>query len=61
MGPDFSSRERQVVEALTKGIINKILHGPVTHLRSPQPRSQRLAAMRVLEELFALRHVLEED
>ena len=29
MGPDFSSRERKVVEALTKGIINKILHGPV--------------------------------
>ncbi|MEB3306154.1 MAG: glutamyl-tRNA reductase [Cyanobacteriota bacterium] len=61
MGPDFSSRERKVVEALTKGIINKILHGPVTHLRSPQPRSQRLMAMRVLEELFALRQNLEED
>jgi glutamyl-tRNA reductase len=61
MGPDFSSRERKVVEALTKGIINKILHGPVTHLRSPQPRSQRLVAMRVLEELFALRQNLEED
>ena len=61
MGPDFSSRERKVVEALTKGIINKILHGPVTHLRSPQPRSQRLAAMRVLEELFALRQIADED
>ncbi|MFM7237398.1 MAG: glutamyl-tRNA reductase [Cyanobium sp.] len=61
MGPDLSSRERKVVEALTKGIINKILHGPVTHLRSPQPRSQRLAAMRVLEELFALRQDLDEE
>ena len=61
MGPDLSSRERKVVEALTKGIVNKILHGPVTHLRSPQPRSQRLAAMRVLEELFALTHPVEED
>lgn len=61
MGPDLSSRERKVVEALTKGIINKILHGPVTHLRSPQPRSQRLAAMRVLEELFALRQDLDEQ
>jgi glutamyl-tRNA reductase len=60
MGPDLSSRERKVVEALTKGIINKILHGPVTHLRSPQPRSQRLAAMRVLEELFALRQDFDE-
>ena len=61
MGPDLSSRERKVVEALTKGIINKILHGPVTHLRSPQPRSQRLAAMRVLEELFALRQDTDEE
>ena len=61
MGPDLSSRERKVVEALTKGIINKILHGPVTHLRSPQPRSQRLAAMRVLEELFALNPAADED
>lgn len=61
MGPDLSSRERKVVEALTKGIVNKILHGPVTHLRSPQPRSQRLAAMRVLEELFALSNAPDED
>jgi glutamyl-tRNA reductase len=61
MGPDLSSRERKVVEALTKGIVNKILHGPVTHLRAPQPRSQRLAAMRVLEELFALNQPPEED
>ncbi|MFM7641145.1 MAG: glutamyl-tRNA reductase [Cyanobium sp.] len=61
MGPDLSSRERKVVEALTKGIVNKILHGPVTHLRSPQPRSQRLAAMRVLAELFALSNVPDED
>jgi glutamyl-tRNA reductase len=61
MGPDLSSRERKVVEALTKGIVNKILHGPVTQLRAPQPRSQRLAAMRVLEELFALSQPPDED
>lgn len=61
MGPDLSSRERKVVEALTKGIVNKILHGPVTHLRSPQPRSQRLAAMRVLQDLFALNQATEDD
>ena len=55
MGPDLSARERKVVEALSKGIINKILHTPVTNLRSPQPRSQRHTAMRVLEQLFELR------
>jgi len=54
MGPDLSARERKVVEALSKGIINKILHTPVTNIRAPQLRSQRHTAMRVLEELFEL-------
>jgi glutamyl-tRNA reductase len=54
MGPDLSARERKVVEALSKGIINKILHTPVTRLRSPQPRSHRHQAMKVLQELFEL-------
>jgi glutamyl-tRNA reductase len=52
MGPDLSARERKVVEALSKGIINKILHGPVTKLRAPQPRQQRHQAMKVIQELF---------
>jgi glutamyl-tRNA reductase len=54
MGPDLSVRERKVVEALSKGIINKILHTPVTNLRAPQPRQQRHSAMRVLLQLFEL-------
>ena len=55
MGPDLSSRELKVVEALSKGIINKILHTPMTNLRAPQPRQQRHVAMRVVEQLFELR------
>lgn len=55
MGPDLSSRDRKVMEALSKGIINKILHTPVTNLRAPQPRQQRHVAMGVLERLFELR------
>ena len=54
MGPDFSARERKVVEALTKGMLNKILHTPVTQLRSPQPRPQRQEALRVVERVFQL-------
>ena len=54
MGPDLSSRELKVVEALSKGIINKVLHTPMTNLRAPQPRQQRHTAMRVIEELFEL-------
>ena len=54
MGPDFSARERKVVEALSKGIINKILHTPVTQLRAPQNRSDRQQALRTVERLFDL-------
>ena len=54
MGPDFSARERKVVEALSKGIINKILHTPVTQLRAPQPRQDRQQALRTVERLFSL-------
>ena len=61
MGPDLSARERQVVEALSKGIVNKVLHTPVTNLRAPQPRSQRHNAMRVLEHLFELHDAPQDD
>jgi glutamyl-tRNA reductase len=54
VGPDLSARERKVGEALCKGIINKILHTPVTNLRAPQPRQQRHIAMKVVEDLFEL-------
>ena len=54
MGPDFSARERKVVEALSKGIINKILHTPVTQLRAPQTRSDRQDALKVVETIFKL-------
>ena len=54
MGPDFSARERKVVEALSKGIINKILHTPVTKLRASQARSERQQALRTVERLFDL-------
>jgi glutamyl-tRNA reductase len=58
MGPDLSARERKVVEALSKGIINKILHTPVTRLRAPQSRQQRHLAMKVLQDLFELQDLL---
>ena len=54
MGSDFSQREKQVVEALTKGLINKILHGPTTALRAPQHRQQRLDSMAAVQRLFDL-------
>ena len=59
MGPDFSARERKVVEALSKGIINKILHTPVTQLRAPQSRQERQQSLRTVERLFDLEPQVE--
>jgi glutamyl-tRNA reductase len=60
MGADVSERERKVVEALSKGLINKILHGPTTALRAPQSRAQRLSCMESLELLFGLQSPVDE-
>ena len=54
MGPDLSARERNVVEALSKGIVNKVLHGPVTRLRGPMERQKRLRQIEAVQELFDL-------
>src|SRR5208337_302592 len=32
--PHLSARERRAMEALSQAIINKILHGPITHLKN---------------------------
>ena len=61
MGPDFSARERKVVEALSKGIINKILHTPVTNLRAPQSRQDRQEALRNIERVFDLIDAPKDD
>ena len=42
--------ERKVVEALSKGIINKILHLPSPQLRAPQARQERQQALRTVEK-----------
>lgn len=51
----------QVVEDLSKGIINKILHGPMTALRcdgtDPDAVGQTLANMDALERMFHLSEV----
>jgi hypothetical protein len=55
----------QAVEDLSKGIVNKLLHGPMTELRcggaDPAAVSQTLANMELLERMFDLAAELEAD
>ncbi|KAK4536692.1 hypothetical protein CDCA_CDCA09G2717 [Cyanidium caldarium] len=50
----MSDKERGVVERLTKGIVNKLLHGPLSHLRGLQDVDERRETLRSLENMFKL-------
>ncbi|MBE9181925.1 glutamyl-tRNA reductase [Oculatella sp. LEGE 06141] len=54
LGIDFTQKHQAAVEALTRCIVNKILHEPMVHLRSQQDiESQRLVAQ-TLQTVFNL-------
>lgn len=58
MGDDTPKKQKKLVEELSKGIVNKILHGPMTHLRSDgsdvRTVSETLENMYALERMFDL-------
>jgi len=49
----LGDKERQAVDVATKGIINKLLHGPMTYLRSDDLDGNK-ASVQQIEELFML-------
>jgi glutamyl-tRNA reductase len=54
LGSEFSDKHRSVVEALTRGIVNKILHDPMVQLRAQRDAEARQQAMATLQVLFNL-------
>jgi glutamyl-tRNA reductase len=50
----LGDKEREAVEALTHGIVNKILHAPLSRLREETEREEGLAYLEVARALFAL-------
>jgi glutamyl-tRNA reductase len=54
LGSEFAGRHQEVIEALTKGIINKILYDPMVQLRAQQDIEARRQAMTALQTLFNL-------
>lgn len=54
LGSEFGEKHQEVIEALTKGIINKILHEPMVQLRSQQDIETRRNCMETLQTLFNL-------
>lgn len=54
LGSEFGEKHKDVIEALTRGIVNKILHDPMVQLRAQQDIEARRKAMQTLRELFNL-------
>jgi glutamyl-tRNA reductase len=50
----LSSEQRQAVDALTRGILNKILHGPVTELKSEAGEAGQHNLVRLIQKIFGL-------
>ncbi len=54
LGTEFAEKHQEVIEALTRGIVNKILHDPMVQLRTQQDIEARRQAMQTLSTLFNL-------
>jgi glutamyl-tRNA reductase len=54
LGSEFADKHQEVIEALTRGIVNKILHDPMVQLRAQRDIEARKRAMQTLHMLFDL-------
>lgn len=44
----------QVVEKLSVGIVNKMLHGPMSALRQPDGPDEKKMTLKILKDMFKL-------
>lgn len=53
-GANLSDKELAAVERLSRGIVNKLLHGPMAHLRKSESIEGKQAAVKELSAMFRL-------
>ncbi|CAN0229518.1 unnamed protein product [Discosporangium mesarthrocarpum] len=51
---NLSKKELEVVDKLSKGIVNKMLHGPMSVLRQPDGPEEKKNTLKILKEMFKL-------
>ena len=54
LGSEFAEKHQEVIEALTRGIVNKILHEPMVQLKAQQDIEARRRCLQSLQMLFDL-------
>ena len=64
LGDGLTNKQKKAVEELSRGIVNKLLHGPMAALRSdgsdPTAVALTLVNMHALERMFELRDIKED-
>ncbi|CAM9453089.1 unnamed protein product [Phaeothamnion confervicola] len=50
----LSKKDLEVVEKLSKGIVNKMLHGPMSVLRAPEGPEEKRRTLKILKDMFKL-------
>lgn len=65
IGSGLSKKQLKAIEQLSKSVVNKLLHGPMTSLRCDDTNSdavvQTLLNMEALERMFSLTEFLKEE
>jgi len=51
---NLSAKELETVERLSKGIVAKLLHGPMSHLRQQKEAESTRAAIQQVQQAFQL-------
>jgi glutamyl-tRNA reductase len=51
----LTPEQRQTVEALTRGMMNKILHGPITEMKSGAGQPEQVALVGFVRKIFGLK------
>lgn len=51
---NLSDKEMEAVERLSRGIVNKLLHGPMAHLRKTESIEGKQATLKELNAMFRL-------
>ncbi|MFM6012179.1 MAG: glutamyl-tRNA reductase [Dolichospermum sp.] len=54
LGSEFGEKHQEIIEALTRGIVNKMLHDPMVQLRAQEDVETRRRCMQTLQMLFNL-------
>lgn len=51
---NLSEKEIEVVDKLSRGIVNKMLHGPMSALRQPDGPEEKKQTLKILKDMFKL-------